>query len=1243
MKKRIFGTLLMGALVVSSVSTFTSCKDYDDDIKTNETAIAAVKADLTAAQTDLTQKLDQAKSELNTAIATKASAETVTALAGKVSGLETLLNDTKAALQGDIAAMETTLATLTGKVDGLAGLSTEVAGLATDVSGLNAKVGELEAGRTAAEANLQQQMAALQNLETRLNELAQQQVPVQVDYSEQIAALQTQLANIQASIMSSDEVNAMRQQMTEASAAVSTFSSSINVLTVFVQRMLASLNLSPSQFYGGIEGVDIFAFSPWIEENEHDNIGTKWHYFDRTSRTASISQEGVADYHISPTTVDLTGATISFFTREADIKKPATDEQTRTAPVSNNNNVYPVYESIDSLLKYRSNSLSNQGLLNVPFKVDNIRNIASKLYNQSIGTITAVQIKQKDANGKDTTVTSDYALVVPEIAEQLLVCDNSFRATATEHLDSIGKKNQGTVNSLHLHRSFGYLALSDTKPTHTVNYTDSFDITKVLETHYINPDTAIIDTLSDHTHGHHSSPFHQRRDGDATMLITKCNKLTAAQLEALGLHYEINLVDYYLGTTGTSESAHMELVTKKVGGVDHIFAFPRNVKEDGTTDFGRPANRSAKGRMPIVCIELKNEGGETVSFAWMKFLISEGPEEPVVENNIERSFTLETDYYADCQGAEGQVTWNQIEYNLYNYLNMSKLLFDETYVFDFCAETQIQVEGDVTKVKEERIGYQFKRNSNGSFTKVTTRPDSLGVVTEEWNESAQGVEDATTHIIKWKLSNDDLWAIYRDLNNRGKLDRSGNDITNTEAVSTWVRYKRKNTTDGNPAVYVQITIPAGKLHFAKGQFSDTKTLTYWYNLNSKVNAQNASVAKEVRVSVPVPVPNTPATAPTILGGNNCVDLPTIAEMLTINNDNLLERTEFLKDLHDFFRNGQLSGAVKNAANFPLLNRSIVTPEFEFTVPSTTVGNATFNATNGEWKVKGISGSEFTLKLANNNKEIRIIKKGSTPITPNQILVCINDDADGIQSVIKYHQGQNQDDILNYRGHNDLGELETFTAYIMINTPDACAPIEFDDMWFNVRFLRPLDLMDPNGFRREDARNDWQYVDLAQVAIVKDWRDYLGDPNNANQGRDQNNKFDFDYYQVELDADETNFRTDAGFGTDIRVAISGTNGDNLTDVFNLNTTTDANYAINNLWKTSEVQGLMVEKVIDRNGTPCPANVKSTLIRYKNNSGVTGGFRMFLPIRMTYVFGQFVQNAQAKYVTIEINKSQNQDQQ
>ena len=43
MKRKYFSALLMGALTVASVSTFTSCKDYDDDISNLQQQIDANK------------------------------------------------------------------------------------------------------------------------------------------------------------------------------------------------------------------------------------------------------------------------------------------------------------------------------------------------------------------------------------------------------------------------------------------------------------------------------------------------------------------------------------------------------------------------------------------------------------------------------------------------------------------------------------------------------------------------------------------------------------------------------------------------------------------------------------------------------------------------------------------------------------------------------------------------------------------------------------------------------------------------------------------------------------------------------------------------------------------------------------------------------------------------------------------------------------------------------------------------
>ena len=53
MKKKVFSKLLMGALLVASVSSFTSCKDYDDDIN------------------DLRSRIDGLNTSLNTTVTNK--------------------------------------------------------------------------------------------------------------------------------------------------------------------------------------------------------------------------------------------------------------------------------------------------------------------------------------------------------------------------------------------------------------------------------------------------------------------------------------------------------------------------------------------------------------------------------------------------------------------------------------------------------------------------------------------------------------------------------------------------------------------------------------------------------------------------------------------------------------------------------------------------------------------------------------------------------------------------------------------------------------------------------------------------------------------------------------------------------------------------------------------------------------------------------------------------------------------
>jgi hypothetical protein len=280
-----------------------------------------------------------------------------------------------------------------------------------------------------------------------------------------------------------------------------------------------------------------------------------------------------------------------------------------------------------------------------------------------------------------------------------------------------------------------------------------------------------------------------------------------------------------------------------------------------------------------------------------------------------------------------------------------------------------------------------------------------------------------------------------------------------------------------------------------------------------------------------------------------------------------------------------------------------------------------------------------LKLWKDDKEDAYYQIRISPYKKEDILCSISEDENGVRSVIKYHEGAKQDDILNAYGHDNLGEKKTFSAYIQIVVKQACAPVEFDDMWFNVRFLRPLDLRNPDQGLLPDAPNDWQEVDLAQYILVTDWREYLIDVYNTTGGKDnmtktvdilENGKYskktfklvDKDYYGLKFNIDEKNFKTDAHYGTEKR-------DDKYTKGAMIDINDNKDYS-KDLVSTSEIQGLILEKIGD------------TKIRYKNNSGVTGGFHVYVPIKMTYVFGSDQKLTQTKYVTLGVTSTVEQPQ-
>ena len=568
-------------------------------------------------------------------------------------------------------------------------------------------------------------------------------------------------------------------------------------------------------------------------------------------------------------------------------------------------------------------------------------------------------------------------------------------------------------------------------------------------------------------------------------------------------------------------------------------AYPRNVTADGKTIEDKVANNASVGREPIVVAKVVDEATGKKVYAWGYIKIKITAPKQAISQITTDPMTFTGDIYDNCKDAELTTTWSQIEALVYSKLNISKENFEATYELD----------DNTSDAKQFEV-------KDGAYAEAA----KIGVVSEK-----QDANDPTTNILSWKLSAETLKAL------KSKVAVNSNGVS-TKSVTVYVHFKLKGSTEASEGVYVPLTIKAGQLHYAVASIDGSKVLAQWYKLNSTTNATSTSGDDEVRINVPVPT-----TA-----------------------DNKLEATEFTRDLHNYFLNNTLSYKLNDETHFSALKNGKLV--FKFITPSTKVGNATFNADEeGAWTVKGVSGTTYTLKVAN-DREIDIVKMGDQDVKTQ--IVALDDKGN-----ITFNESKMADDILNYKGHNALGERETFTAYIGMAIEGACTDVPLNGKtWFNVRFVRPVDLTQPEAYSVKDAPNEWQDIDVADLVKVYDWRNYVGDPKNTNKGKDENNKFDFAYYGIELATDAEAIYTDANKGSDQRTVLTKTED------------------IEKLVKTSSISGLLLKQ----------GSSKSQL-QYKNSSAVTGTFHLYVPVKMTYVFGQ---TPQTLYSVVTVTKSEGQ---
>ena len=148
MKRKIFSKLLMVAMLIASVSSFVSCKDYDDDINNLQDQInkAALQSELAALQQTVANNATAAKAAADAAeaAAKKYADELAAKSTAKADDLEKLIAQVKAV--ADAAATKDDL----GKVEEIAKAAATQAALTEAIAELNGAIEKVKAVADAA-------------------------------------------------------------------------------------------------------------------------------------------------------------------------------------------------------------------------------------------------------------------------------------------------------------------------------------------------------------------------------------------------------------------------------------------------------------------------------------------------------------------------------------------------------------------------------------------------------------------------------------------------------------------------------------------------------------------------------------------------------------------------------------------------------------------------------------------------------------------------------------------------------------------------------------------------------------------------------------------------------------------------------------------------------------------------------------------------------------------------------------
>lgn len=786
MRKKFLSTLLMGALVTASMSTFTSCKDYDDDINNLQTQIDAltplktVKTELQSELANLQKQLEAKDAQLQESITKLQTADAdqtkqITKLAADVSGLEARVKTAEEALAKVNEALkgkasEAELKELAGKV---AAVESSLVEPLKQIKELKAGLDDVQTAQEGIKSDIQEQKDALEGYKTRLEALEKKglsEADIKTIYDkieEATKALDKKL---------SEEIAQLKADAKSLSDKIDAVSTNVNVLNVLLPTELRGIVFVPDSYYWGIWATKIqtlkfnaYTLSP-VAWNVKETKG-----YDKAERyeakAGSRVLAFVANYHMNPSTavIDPATAKVNVLSRDK--------EYTRAAA-----------EAGLSVTSWKVEG----GMLKVNLDVTNPEKIKSVKENEMV-TDFATQVTlpgmtlNKDQKVAERTITSEYATLCAESISDLKLAHRAGDDVPFLGVESPNKSVLGGLDKDHKHHqllmqhAFEAAVSGKFGPQDSVNYNETLDLRKLVEVHYKN--------------------------------AKGVNRLmTADELEANGMKYKFEITALYLGSNETSESAHAAINPKD--GYTFRPQMPEyDAKHVGKQQaYGAEQARPTIGRTPLVRVSLLDKDGKVLDYGYIRIKITEK----------KTPATVEPDKHVDYQGPDynysynGECTdpatewkyetkWIQTEYDLYHMLGITREEFEANY--------------GTSPVKDAQNGglQQYKMSENGKTFEKMAEP-----IGQAYTRNETSAEDGTlTSILGWKLTAAEakkLFVTEKKANVEIAVKYESKDKSKYSDVFVTFKTGKRTGTDSTPAGEVKL--------------ADNIISNYWYAANT---------------------------------------------------------------------------------------------------------------------------------------------------------------------------------------------------------------------------------------------------------------------------------------------------------------------------------------------------------------------------------------------------------------------------